>query len=506
MKNVLNRFVPRGYIPFQGSKTIINSSKRKLIPEVYTSNANKLCGSLAEVFDKLNITDGMTLSFHHHLRNGDYCLNMVMQEASKRGIKNLTLAPSSLFPVHAPLVPLIENQTVTKIYTNYLNGPVAKAISEGKLKELLVMQTHGGRARAIEAGELSIDVAFVAAPAADKKGNANGVDGPSACGALGYAIPDVKYAKKVVIITDNLVENLDYIEIDEKYVDYVVVADKIGEQSGIVSGTTKITRDPVALKIARNTAQLLNELGLIKNGFSLQTGAGGTSLAVASEVKKIMLEKNITASFASGGITAYFVEMLEAGLINELWDVQCFDLEAVRSYKVNKKHYGMSSSKYANPYEEDVVVNKLDFVILGATEIDLNFNVNVTTDSKGLLIGGSGGHSDTAAGANVTIITTPLIKSRIPIIKEELTTISTPGEDVDVLVTERGIAINPKRTDLLDKLQNSKLNILPIEQLLEISYQYTGIPEPIKKSDKVIGVVEYRDGTIIDSIYKLGED
>ena len=197
--------------------------------------------------------------------------------------------------------------------------------------------------------------------------------------------------------------------------------------------------------------------------------------------------------------------MLEAGLINELWDVQCFDLEAVRSYKVNKKHYGMSSSKYANPYEEDVVVNKLDFVILGATEIDLNFNVNVTTDSKGLLIGGSGGHSDTAAGANVTIITTPLIKSRIPIIKKELTTISTPGEDVDVLVTERGIAINPKRTDLLDKLQNSKLNILPIEQLLEISHQYTGIPEPIK-SDKVIGVVEYRDGTIIDSIYKLGED
>ena len=187
-------------------------------------------------------------------------------------------------------------------------------------------------------------------------------------------------------------------------------------------------------------------------------------------------------------------------------DVQCFDLEAVRSYRENKKHYGMSSSKYANPYEEDVVVNKLDFVILGATEIDLNFNVNVTTDSKGLLIGGSGGHSDTAAGANVTIITTPLIKSRIPIIKEELTTISTPGEDVDVLVTERGIAINPKRTDLLDKLQNSKLNILPIEQLLEISYQYTGIPEPIKKSDKVIGVVEYRDGTIIDSIYKLGED
>lgn len=505
MKNILNRTIPDGFKPFIGSKETIDNNKRVLINEIKTtSQENKVC-SLSEVFDKLSITDNMTLSFHHHLRNGDYCLNTVLAEVRKRKIKNLTLAPSSIFPIHAPLVEAIEDETVVKIYTNYINGPVAKAISQGKMKELLIMQTHGGRARAIEAGELSIDVAFIAAPAADWVGNANGVDGVNACGALGYAIPDVKYAKNVVLITDNLVDDLDYIEIAGEYVDYIVVVEAIGEQSGIVSGTTKITRDPVGLKIARNTAQLLDELGYLVNDFSMQTGAGGTSLAVASEVKKMMLKKDIKAKFASGGITAYFVQMLEEGLVKNLYDVQCFDLEAVRSYRSNKNHHGMSSSKYANPYEEGVVVNNLDFVILGATEIDLNFNVNVTTDSSGLLIGGSGGHSDTAAGAKLTIITTSLVKSRIPIIKESLTTISTPGEDVDILVTERGIAINPLRTDLFEKLVNSKLNIQPIEKLLEISYEYTGTPKKLVSSDKIVGVVEYRDGTIIDSIYKIGE-
>lgn len=505
MKNILKRTIPDGFKPFTGSKSTIENSKRVLISEVTSNNIDNKISTFKEVFDKLSINDGMTLSFHHHLRNGDYCLNMVLEEVEKRNIKNLTLAPSSIFPIHAPLSEAIEKGTVVKVYTNYLNGPVAETISKGKMKELLVMQTHGGRARAIESGELKIDIAFIAAPAADLFGNANGVDGPNACGALGYAIPDVMYAKKVVLITDNLLDNLDYVEIDGKYIDYIIVVDAIGQQSGIVSGTTKITRDPVGLKIARNTAQLLDELGYIVNDFSMQTGAGGTSLAVASEVKKIMMKKDIKAKFASGGITAYFVEMLEAGLVKELYDVQCFDLEAVRSYRDNKNHYGMSSSKYANPYENDVVVNNLDFVILGATEIDLNFNVNVTTNSSGLLIGGSGGHSDTAAGAKVTIITTSLIKSRIPIIRETLTTVSTPGEDIDILVTERGIAINPLRTDLIHKLKNSKLNILPIENLLEISHQYTGIPKKIKKSDQIIGVVEYRDGTIIDSIYKIEE-
>ena len=257
----------------------------------------------------------------------------------------------------------------------------------------------------------------------------------------------------------------------------------------------------MGLKIARNAAQLLDEIGLIKDGMSMQTGAGGTSLAVAYYVRNRMLEKGVKGSFASGGITGYFTDMLEEGLLDELYDVQCFDLKAVQSIGRNAAHHAMSGSKYANPFDDNVV-DKLDFVILGATEIDLDFNVNVTTDSHGKIMGGSGGHSDTAHGAKVTVITTNLVKSRMPIIKEHVTTVTTPGEDVDVLVTERGIAINPRRTDLLEKLRNSRLPICTIEELLETAYEITGRPEKPAVTDVPVGVVVYRDGTVIDTIYK----
>ena len=118
-------------------------------------------------------------------------------------------------------------------------------------------------------------------------------------------------------------------------------------------------------------------------------------------------------------------------------------------------------------------------------------------------MGGSGGHSDTAHGANVTVITTNLIKSRMPIIKDKVTPITTPGEDVDVLVTERGIAINPKRTDLLEKVKDSKLPIYTIDELYELAHKITGVPNKIQRSNEIIGYVEYRDGTIIDTLYKF---
>lgn len=478
------------------------TKKRKLIEEKTKYNDIIFLESMAEVFDKLNIKDGMTLSFHHHLRNGDYVQNMVSEQILKQNIKDIHYAPSSIFPSNAILSQLIENKNVTNIDTNYLNGPVAKTIGEGKLEGLLIMNTHGGRPRKIESGELPIDVAFIACPAVDKLGNGYGGIGSAACGSLGYAISDLKYAKKVVLVTDSIYDQLPKIELDNKYVDIVLKVDKIGDQAGILSGTTKITKDPVGLKIASLTAKLLNELGLIKDGMSMQTGAGGTSLAVAKYVKEMMINNNIKGSFASGGITGYFVDIQKLGLFEKLYDVQCFDIDAVKSYNENPNHYGMSGSKYANPFD-DPICDKLDFVILGATEIDKKFNVNVTTDSYGKIMGGSGGHSDTAHGANVTVITTNLIKSRMPIIKDTVTTITTPGEDIDVLVTERGIAINPKRHDLLEKVKHSKLPIYTIEQLYEMAHKITGVPNKIQRSKEVIGYVEYRDGTIIDTLYKF---
>lgn len=464
----------------------------------------KLLKSIEEAIKKCGIKDGMTVSFHHHLRNGDYVLNLVMDEIAKQGIRDIKVAASSIFPIHAPLVKHIESGVVTGIYTNYMSGPVARAASEGKLKYPAIMHTHGGRARAIEAGDLNIDVAFIAAPCCDTWGNINGVEGNAACGSLGYAIPDAMYADITVAVTDNLVEYPACpVEISQEYVDYIVRVDKIGDPEGIVSGTTKITKDPVGLNIAKTTAKVIEASGLLKDGFSFQTGAGGTSLAVASFVREIMKSRNIKGSFASGGITGYMVEMFEEGLFKSLFDVQCFDAKAIESYKNNKNHQGMSASMYGNPHNKGTVADNLDVMILGATEIDVDFNVNVTTGSDGVIMGGSGGHSDTAAGAKLAIVVTQLFKGRLPIVVDRVTTVTTPGESIDVLVTERGIAVNPLRQDIIKKLQDAKIPVVTIEQLKAEAEKITGVPEDIEFDDKIAAVVEYRDGTVIDIVRKV---
>jgi len=467
---------------------------------------DKVLKSLKQAIEKCEIKDGMTISFHHHLRNGDYVLNMVLEEISKMGIKDIRVAASSIFPIHKPLVKHIKAGAVTGIYANYISGAVAEAISKGELKYPAVMHTHGGRARAIESGDLHIDVAFIASPACDEYGNINGVEGQSACGSLGYAIPDAMYSEKVVAVTDNLVAYPACpIEIGQEYVDYVVKVESIGDPKGIVSGTTKITKDPIGLKIAKMTAEIIEESGLLKDGFSFQTGAGGTSLAVAAYVKELMKKKNIQGSFATGGITGFLVEMFEEGLFRTLFDVQCFDLKAVESYRNNKEHQGMSASRYGNPHNKGSVVNRLDVMILGATEIDTSFNVNVTTGSSGVIMGGSGGHSDTAAGAKLSIVVTQLTKGRLPIVVDSVTTVTTPGESIDVLVTERGIAVNPIRNDIMEKLRDTNLPIISIEKLKEIAEKITGKPQKVDLDKKIVALVEYRDGTIVDVVRKIKE-
>ena len=511
MKNAIGRELPEyipGYgkvIPYQGLFIGERLKDRISMPsKLVKPGDNKLLSSLEEAIDVLDIRDGMTLSFHHHLRNRDFVLNMVIEKIAAKGIKDLTIAASSIFPVHAPMVEHIRAGVVTKIYASYISGPVAEAISRGELKKPVVMQTHGGRSRAIEEGEIAIDVAFLAAPSADCYGNINGVVGPSACGALGYAVADSMYGKQVVAITDNLVPYpASPIEISQIYVDHVVKVDSIGDPQGIVSGTTKITRNPIGLKIARDAALVIEASGLFKEGMSFQTGAGGTSLAVAKELKERMKENNIKGSFASGGITGYLVDMLKDGLFESLLDVQCFDIEAVFSYRDNPRHQGMSASIYGNPHNKGAVVNKLDVVILGATEIDIDFNVNVTTGSDGRILGGSGGHSDTAAGAKLSIIVSNLMKARLPIIKDKVITATTPGETVDVLVTERGVAVNPRRKDLQEKLEKAGVNLKSIEELKKIAESYTSIPKEITFDDKIVGVVEYRDGSVLDIIRRV---
>ncbi len=465
---------------------------------------NKLVSTIREAMELAGLKDGMTISFHHHLRNGDYVLNMVLEQAAQMGLKDLTVNASSIFDTHAPILEHIENHVVTKLQCNYMAATVGRAISQGILETPVEFRTHGGRPTDIALGRTPIDVAFIAAPTADPMGNCSGKQGKSACGSLGYAVADAMYAKKVVVITDNLVAYplLDW-SISETYVDYVVQVDAIGNPKGIVSGTTQITRDPVGLVMASHAAKVIEHSGLLKDGFNFQTGAGGASLAAAKFLKEIMLKKGIQGGFGLGGITGYMVDMLEAGCFRSLMDVQCFDLKAVESIRSNLLHQEITALHYASPSMRSAVVDSLDVVILGATEIDTDFNVNVHTDSNGYIMGGSGGHSDAAAGAKLTMIIAPMFRARLPIVTDHVNCISTPGRDIDVLVTQGGIAVNPKNAQLAANLKAAGLPVIDIHDLKAKAEAITGTPRKLVKGDRVVANVIYRDGTKIDEIFSV---
>ncbi|MCF7927029.1 MAG: citrate lyase subunit alpha [Candidatus Izimaplasma sp.] len=459
--------------------------------------------SYKQLPEEIDIHDFKNISFHHHLRNGDTVLNNVLQIYENEHVKKLNLFPSAIFPAYTKILDLLKNNQINGITTNYMNGPVADYLSHQPLPGKITMQTHGGRARRILNNQTTLDIAYIASPYVDPYGNAIGYKGKSVFGSMGYAIADAQKAKIVVLITDKLIDTkLEDPEIDGSYVDYILQVDSIGDTQGIVSGTTQITTNPIGVKIAKQTTSLIKELGLLKNGFSFQSGAGGISLRVTENLKEEMVHLGITASFFSGGITQYHVDMLEAGLVDKLYDVQCFDLAAINSLRKNTNHMPISASVYANPEDPNQVIKDLDIVILGATEIDYDFNVNVTTDSHGKIIGGSGGHSDTASESKVSIIVSPLIRSRIPLIKERVTTITTLGKHIDCLVTERGIAINPKRQDLIDKLSKTNLPLKTIKQLQEEAFKYTKQPKKLKKYDTMIGDIQDRTNKIIDHLYK----
>ena len=315
---------------------------------------------------------------------------------------------------------------------------------------------------------------------------------------------DAEFADKVIIITDNLVPYPNTpISISQNHVDHVVVVDSIGDPNGIAKGATRITSNPKELLIAENACKVITASPYYKEGFSFQAGTGGSTLAVARFLADAMRKDSIKAGFALGGLTGHLCEMLEEGLIEKVIDTQSFDRGAIDSIKNNASHYEISASFYANPGNKGAAVNQLDVVVLSALEIDTDFNVNVMTGSDGIIRGASGGHSDTAAGSKLSLILTPLIRGRIPTIVEKVNTVITPGESVDVVVTELGIAVNPRRQDLIEVF--SKLNVpqFTIEELKEKAYAVVGTPDPIVYDEKVVALIEYRDGSLIDVVRKI---
>ena len=509
--NSLGREIPETYagkklIPYQNPWSLQPNAERstRAIRRI-AHHGSKLIGSLREAIIATGLKDGMTISTHHSLRNGDRLLNDLVREIDALGIRNITIASSSVHLVNAEIIPYIQKGVITRLECG-VNGLIGEMISKGELNCPITVRSHGGRARSLITGEVAVDVAFLAAPCCDEYGNFNGMYGPSACGSLGYALVDAQHAHKVVAVTDNLVPFPAVpVSIPQSVVDFVVQVPSLGDPKKIVSSTLKITTDPINLQIAKYATMVIEASGYLKNGFSFQTGSGGTSLAVAEQVRQIMRRDKIKGSFGCGGITGNFVDMLEEGLFEALFDVQCFDLKAVQSLGRNQRHMEMTAGTYANPFNCGAIVNRLDCAILSATEVDVDFNVNVNTESMGYLLHNTGGHCDVAAGAKVSIVVAPSIRGRLPIVRDAVTSITTPGETVGVIVTERGIAVNDNLPELKAELIRRRAPVKDIRQLRDEVYAVTGVPRPVEFEDKVVGLIEYRDGSIIDVVRKVRE-
>ncbi|MBR1803753.1 MAG: citrate lyase subunit alpha [Muribaculaceae bacterium] len=466
--------------------------------------------TLEDAIRKTGLKDGMTISFHHHFRGGDKVINLVVAKLAEMGFKNLHLASSSLIDVHEPLIEHIRNGVITKISTSGLRGKLANEISHGLMEEPVIFRSHGGRGSAIANGDLHIDVAFLGASSCDPMGNACGFsrseNAKSICGSLGYALPDAQYADKVVILTDDLVAYPNTPNaISERNVDYVVVVDSVGDSSKISSGAIRDTKNPRDILLVQQAAKVIINSGYFKQGFSIQTGSGGASLAAVKFIRQSMIDQGITASFALGGITAHMVKMHEEGLIERLIDVQSFDKVAAESLKNDPMHKEVSANEYASYDEPGSATHNLDIVILSALEVDVNFNVNVLVGSDGIIRGAIGGHPDTAADSALSIIVCPLLRGRIPCVVNEVTTHITPGSTVDVVVTEYGIAVNPARPELKERLAKAGLKIVDINALKDRAKSIIGEAAPLPFGDKVVGIVMNRDGSVMDVIKNITE-
>lgn len=469
----------------------------------YPADGDKVVPNLKEALKRCGLTDGMTISSHHHFRDGDLVANAVFDAAAELGARDLMWFPSASFPCHSPMIKHLDSGVIHHIEGS-MNGPLGDYCSSGKMRGMGVLRSHGGRYQAVQDGEVHIDIAVIAAPTADAFGNANAVSGPSACGLLGFAWADVQHADRVIVVTDNLVPFpcIPW-QIQGQLVDFVVVVDKVGQPEKIVSGTTQITKSPDRLRIAELTARFVQDAGIMRDGFSFQAGAGGTALAFAIYLGEQMRQKGVKARFVRGGSTQHLVKMLQEGLTDYILDGQTFDLDGVRSLRDDPRHIDTSPFTSYNYHGKGNFASMLDAVVLGATEVDLDFNANVVTHSDGRLLHGIGGWQN-CLFSKCTILAIPSFRNRIPIIVDRVTTLCGPGELIDVIVTERGIAINPRRQDLLDAVKGSSLPFIGIEELkTRIERICGGAPALPDVSDRTVAAIKWVDGTVIDSVRQV---
>ncbi len=516
MKNSLGRELPEkigSYTvrPYTGTyendaveRVVVSNRKPTLRPE----SGTKLLPTLEDAVKATGLTDGMTVSFHHCFREGDKIISQVLTAIRNLGIKNLRFAPSAVVNIKNPsIVEFVKDGTITRIEASGIRGELGDAVLSGLMEEPVILRPHGARPRAIESGDLMIDVAFIGASASDDYGNCTGQIGPNACGSLGYAFVDAYNAAKVVVVTDNLVDYpCNPVSISQQYVDYVVKVDEIGDPAKIGAGAARMTKNPRDLMIAKRTADAIAASRRFKEGFSFQTGAGAIAIATTIYLSERMEEKGITASFSLGGTTSNIIDMYKKGQVRVVACSQSFDAVAARAIVENPGVIEIDNAVYSNPYQKGCMLDKLNFGILGALEVDTDFNINILTGSSGEMMAGLGGGPDVADGADISIVTLPVVRGRTPSIVPRVFTLCTPGTSVAMVVTEAGIALNPKHKyyeELKEDFAQAGIKTTSIDELCKLALSITGVPKPIETTDKVAAVIEYRDGTVIDVIKEI---
>ena len=508
VKNAVGRWVPtevngRAQTPFKGVGKH-RPEGRKAGPPIPTCadfGNDKRVPDLRAALEACQPKNGMTIGIHHHFRNGDLTVLPLVQTLADMGLRDLVLAPSALFPCHEGLIPFLESGVLDHIEGS-MNGPIGRFCSEGRMNGIGILRSHGGRFQAIQDDDLHIDIGIIPAPCADATGNANGVHGDNACGPLGFALADSLYADKTILITDTMVPFpcLPW-EIQGQNIDYVVEVERAGDPDKIVSGTTRVTKSPTRLLIAEYVAQFIEEAGYLGRPF--QAGAGGIALAFIQFLAARMRAAGVTAPFARGGSTSHLTAMLEEGLIGAILDGQSFDLAGVASLRDNPRHVATSPFTSYNYHSKGNFASQVGVAVVGATEVDINFQANVVTHSDGLMLHGIGGWQNTLF-ADCSIMAFPLFRGRIPIVVKEVTTVCAPSELVDVVVTERGIAINPRREDLLEKLAGTSLPLVTMEELYETALEICGEPAPPRiDREQPVAIIKWVDGTVIDTVFKV---
>jgi citrate lyase subunit alpha/citrate CoA-transferase len=468
------------------------------------------------------IEDGDVISYPHYYRFGDKGLEMVVKALRKQKKKGIILYANAIFDHTDPwLFEAFRDGTLAGLYGNVYRKFGAHVMAGELLPWVTVGFSHGNRVRKLQTGEVHIKAAFAPVPLADQCGNATGLKGPDEqlCGPLGLAAADWEFADYTCLLAGEVSSNLIVpYSLSMEQTDFVVPVDCPGQSSGIGSGTLdldKVRSQPLNARIAENVLNVMKAADIVKDQFSFQVGAGA-GLIVLDSIRTMLKEAGIQAGFSIGGVTSMHVDMLEEGSIRHLLHGQLFEpsRKVIHSLLDNPSHQEITAGYYASVANKECAVNLLDLAVLSALEVDLDFNVN-TVCANGRIIGGIGGGQDVAAGAGLTIIFLPLATGKkglgFPKIQEQVYTRTTPGDVIDVVVTEEYAAVNPKsrspyRDAILENGREFGLELLPIETLrqkaVDAAQEMGKIPPRSETTDDILHAVEWRDGTLLDVIRK----